>query len=119
MKKSIDNHIDSLHLRLSKERSILRIIESKDFEEAYKSSSDQEKEKIDYYIETLRLEDLKLWFKSKIKTKDIENMTIVELRLLAKELGIKTYHLLKKELLIYKIRQFKVENHDGKKEFST
>lgn len=98
--------INSLHNQILKERAILRLIETDKFKSAYENSDEHNQEKVQYYIQTLRLEDLKLWLKTKLKIEfDIENLTIEQLRELARDLGVKKYYLFSKENLIYRIRE--------------
>ena len=101
MKKATEI-ISCLHSKILKERAILRILESESFRDIFETCDD--KEKIEYFIETLKLEDLKEWIKNKTKI-EIENMPIYKLRVLAKDLEVKKYYLLSRDMLIYKIRQ--------------
>lgn len=108
--KTIDL-ISCLHSKILKQRAILRIIESDTFRDIFDNCADTST--AEYYIETLRIEELKQWLKSKIKM-EIEEMSIYQLRSLAKDLGVKRYNFLNKEGLIYRIRQLKGQDYGSK-----
>lgn len=95
-----------LHTRLLRTRSIIRIVESSQFERAYDGAVDEQRGVAQGIINNLDLKGLKQWLQRRLgEIVAVEEMSMRELRKLGQRLGVKQYYTLPRESLITALKQ--------------
>ncbi len=104
MGKQIKELRELCYIKVLDLRSLMYLLNTKKFEEAYTNATDKEKEKAIHCIKDMDRVSLHSWVKNQSKD---EFKTVKELRLIAKNLSIVNYNSLKKVELVHQIEGLK------------
>ena len=97
-----DDLVANAHTDLLKSRNILYIIETSEFQKAFDIATDQARAHVRHLLDLRDVEAIRQWVRTQLhKTKSYEELTVKELRKIARMRGICDYNYMGKvELLV-------------------
>jgi hypothetical protein len=98
---SLESDLIQINTEINNLRQLEYIIRSPEFQEAYKNATS--KQEPHYYISVRDCDALRSWIGAQ-KLQDLEAYTVRALRLMARDLKVRDYHLLTKSDLIREIK---------------
>jgi hypothetical protein len=109
---SLERELIQITTEVNNLRQLEYIIRSDEFQQAYTSTTN--KVEAEYYIQARDCDALKHWIRAQ-KLGDLESYTVRELRVMAKDLKVRDYHLLSKNELVTEIHRCRSGENSLKK----